>query len=84
MSSLHADLRGQSSLTAKQGAGGSNLFHQQSHTVYPCHKTTESSSAPGMQTFKPSVSNSEQSREKKKKKKQIPPLLLTSSSHNLS
>lgn len=51
MSCVHADLRGQLSLTAKQGAEGSNLYHQQSQAVCPCHQATETSSAPGTQAF---------------------------------
>jgi len=51
MSSVQADLRGQPSLTVKQEAEGSNLYHQQSHMLCPCYKATETSSAPGMQTF---------------------------------
>lgn len=51
MSSMQAGLGGQLSLTAKQGAEGTNLYHQQSHMVCPCHKATEISGAPGMQTF---------------------------------
>lgn len=51
MSSVQADIRGQSTLTAKQGAEGNNLYHQKSQMVFPCHKATETSSAPGMQTF---------------------------------
>ena len=51
MSSVQADLRGQPSLTVKQEAEGSNLYHQQSHMLCPCYKATETSSAPGTQTF---------------------------------
>lgn len=79
MSSVQSDLRGQSSLTAKQEAEGSNLYHQQSQVVCPCHEATETSSAPGMQTF-----NEDKFLNSQEKKKQIPPTLLTSSSHNSS